>query len=223
MKVCALPIQDAIIDLRSRWLSVKASILSGSYRPMPVRRVMIPKPDGSERQLGIPTVLDRLSQQALLQVLQPIIDPTFSEHSYGFRPGRSAHQAILKAQEYVQSGRKARVRQLTRRSGGRSIDQVVERLRPYLLGWKQYFRLSQTPKVFRELDEWLRHRLRVIHLKHWKRGKTAYAELIKLKASPGDAERTTGNMSSWWRNGCGVISRVLDLAYFERLGLPSLS
>ena len=103
--VDGLTIQDATVDLRSRWLSVKESILSGSYRPMPVRRVMIPKPDGSERQLGIPTVLDRLIQQALLQVLQPIIDPSFSKHSCGFRPGRSAHQAILKAQEYVQSGR----------------------------------------------------------------------------------------------------------------------
>jgi RNA-directed DNA polymerase len=92
--------------LAQHWPVVKESLLSGSYRPSPVRRVMIPKPDGSERQLGIPTVLDRLIQQALLQVLQPKIDPSFSEHSYGFRPGRSAHQAVLKAQSYVQSGRK---------------------------------------------------------------------------------------------------------------------
>ena len=370
--------------LKSHWPQVKESILSGSYRPAPVRRVMIPKPDGSERQLGIPTVLDRVIQQALLQVLQPQIDPSFSEHSYGFRPGRSAHQAVLKAQEYVQSGRvyvvdvdlekffdrvnhdvlmsrlesrisdqrvlclirrylqagmlangmmvdrfegtpqggplspllanvlldevdrtlekrghcfvryaddcnvyvrshqagervlaglralygklrlklneaksavakaterkflgfsfyrykgqvkrcvarkavqayKDRVRQLTRRSGGKSIEQVVEKLRTYQLGWKNYFRLSETPRVFLGLDEWLRHRLRVIHLKHWKRGKTAYAELIKLKASPSDAAKVAQNMRCWWVNGMRRLNRALPISYFDRLGVVRLS
>lgn len=91
-------------DLVTEWADIRQALLDGSYRPSPVRRVAIPKPGGGTRELGIPTVVDRLIQQALLQVLQPIIDPTFSEHSYGFRPGRSAHGAVLAAQGYVREG-----------------------------------------------------------------------------------------------------------------------
>jgi RNA-directed DNA polymerase len=84
--------------------ALRKELLEGSYRPSPLRRVKIPKPTGGERLLGIPTVQDRVVQQAFLQVLQPILDPTFSEHSYGFRPNRSAHQAIAAAQRYIQEG-----------------------------------------------------------------------------------------------------------------------
>ncbi len=383
--VDGLDIDQTARFLKGVWPEIRERLLRGLYRPQPVRRVAIPKPDGGERELGIPTVTDRLIQQALLQVLQPLLDPTFSEHSYGFRPGRRAHDAVMAAQAYVQSGRrivvdvdlekffdrvnhdilmdrlgkrigdtavlaliraylnagilsdgvvleryqgtpqggplspllanvlldevdrelqrrghcfvryaddcnvyvrslkagvrvmallrrlyaklrlvvneaksavasafgrkflgyslwvakggeikrrvankpmatfKQRVRQLTRRSGGRSMAEVVERLRPYLLGWQAYFRLAQTPKVWRELDEWLRHRLRAIQLKHWKRGTTMYRELTALGASSEDARRVAANSRRWWRNSARRLNRAMPIAYFDRLGVPRLS
>jgi len=101
-----LDIEQTARYLKTAWPDIRGRLLRGTYRPSPVRRVTIPKPDGGERELGIPTVTDRLIQQALLQVLQPRLDPTFSEHSYGFRPGRRAHDAVWAAQAYVQSGRR---------------------------------------------------------------------------------------------------------------------
>ena len=383
--VDGLDIEQTALHLKTAWPEIRDRLLRGRYRPAPVRRVRIPKPDGGERELGILTVTDRLIQQALLQVLQPLLDPTFSEHSYGFRPGRRAHEAVLAAQSYVQSGRrvvvdvdlekffdrvnhdilmdrlgrriedaavrrlirayldagimsdgvvleryqgtpqggplspllanvlldevdrelerrghcfaryaddcnvyvrsrkagervmallrrlyarlrltvnetksavasafgrkflgyglwvakggeikhrvadkplatfKQRVRQLTRRSGGRSLAETVARLRPYLLGWKAYFRLAQTPRIWRELDEWLRHRLRAIQLKHWKRGTTMYRELKALGASDDDARCVAANSRRWWRNSAGQLNRAMPIAYFDRLGVPRLS
>src|SRR5882757_442215 len=90
--------------LKARWPEIEEQLLQGRYQPQPVRRVQIPKPAGGTRDLGIPTVVDRVIQQAVLQRLQPLWDPTFSEHSYGFRPGRSAHQAVTQAQAYVAQG-----------------------------------------------------------------------------------------------------------------------
>lgn len=90
--------------LRDHWPTIREQLLAGTYQPKPVKRVMIPKPGGGERALGIPTVLDRFLQQALLQLLQPAWDPTFAPQSYGFRPGRSAHQAVAQAQEYIAEG-----------------------------------------------------------------------------------------------------------------------
>ena len=383
--VDGLDIEHTAQLLRTSWPQTRQALLAGTYRPQPVRRVMIPKPDGSQRELGIPTVLDRLIQQALLQVLQPLIDPTFSEHSHGFRPGRRAHDAVKAARAYVQVGKrvvvdvdlakffdrvnhdilidrlrkriddagvirlvraylnagimdggvvverhmgtpqggplspllanvlldevdkalevrgysftryaddcnvyvgsmlagqrvmallrrqyaglklqineaksavgsalgrkflgyalwvakgrevkcavaktplldfKARIRQLTRRSGGRSMEQVVQRLRPYMLGWKAYFGLAQTPRVWRELDEWLRHRLRAIQLKHWTRPATMYRELKALGAGETVARRVAGNNRRWWRNSDRLLKTVLTIAYFDRLGVPKLS
>src|SRR5246127_4610203 len=102
--VDGMTIDDARDYLREHWPSIRSQLLEGTYQPQPVKRVEIPKPDGGVRKLGVPCVVDRLIQQALLQVLQRRWDPTFSEHSHGFRPKRSAHQAVAKAQQYIAAG-----------------------------------------------------------------------------------------------------------------------
>jgi RNA-directed DNA polymerase len=371
--------------LREHWVELREQLLAGSYQPRAVRRHAIPKSGGGVRELGIPTVLDRFIQQALLQVLQPLIDPSFSQHSYGFRPGRRAHQAILAAQGHIQNGNcwvvdvdlekffdrvnhdvlmgrlaariadgrvlglirryleagvmahgvvverhegtpqggplspllanvlldevdrelerrghafvryaddcnvyvrsrragervmgalrglygqlrlkinesksavalvggrkllgytfwfapegkvkravaekalramKERVRQITRRNGGRSIKQVAEELRGYLVGWREYFRLADTPKVFGELDQWLRHRLRALHLKHWRRGRVIFQELRARGLSKDQAAQVAGNSRRWWRNSALAINRAFPIRYFDQLGVPRLA
>jgi RNA-directed DNA polymerase len=103
--VDGMTVNDLPAYLVEHWLDIRASLLDGSYRPQAVRRVEIPKPDGGVRMLGIPTVVDRLIQQAIHQILEPLYDPSFSHSSYGFRPGRSAHQALKAAREHVASGK----------------------------------------------------------------------------------------------------------------------
>jgi group II intron reverse transcriptase/maturase len=117
---------------------------------------------------------------------------------------------------------KHRVRKLTRRSGGRSLEQVVERLRSYVLGWKGYFRLAETPNVWKELDQWIRHRIRVIQLKQWRRGRTAYRELMARGARPDVALRVAGNLRRLWRNSGTPLNGVLDLTWADQLGIPRL-
>ena len=102
--VDGMTVQQLPEFLKQHWPVIREQLLSGTYKPQPVKRVEIPKPDGGVRKLGIPTVLDRFIQQAVMQVLQRRWDRTFSDHSYGFRPGRSAHQAVEQAQKYIAAG-----------------------------------------------------------------------------------------------------------------------
>ncbi|HET6230440.1 MAG TPA: group II intron reverse transcriptase/maturase [Longimicrobiaceae bacterium] len=378
-------VEDLAAYLRENWERIRAELLAGSYRPSAVRRHEIPKSGGGMRQLGIPTVLDRFIQQAILQVLQPIFDPTFSEHSYGFRPGRRAHGAVCQAQRDVQSGRrwvvdvdlekffdrvnhdvlmsrlekrigdkrllrvirryleagvlangvvverhegtpqggplspllanvlldevdqalersghafvryaddcnvyvrskragervlerlralyaklrlkvnedksavarvwdrkflgysfwvakgrevkrraapkaledfKERIRQITSRNGGRSLGRVVEELRAYLLGWKAYFRLADTPGVFHDLDQWIARRLRMVQLKQWKRGRTAYREMRTRGVPEQLAAVAAKHTRSWWRmSRHGALQTALPGKLFEQMGLPRL-
>lgn len=370
--------------LATGWVAVREQLLAGTYRPKPVREQEIPKSDGGVRKLGIPTVLDRLIQLAILQVLQPKFDPTFSEHSHGFRPGRSAHDAVREAQKYIQSGKKwvvdvdlekffdrvnhdilmgrlekrigdkrmlglirryleagmmangvvaeryegtpqggplspllanvlldevdkelekrghafvryaddcnvyvaskragedvmellrkqyarlklrinetksavakprdrkflgysfwnakgtvqpcvawkaldklkGRIRGITDRNGGRSMNAVIDALRSYLPGWKQYFQLAKTPSLFKKLDEWLRHRLRQLQLKQWKRGTTVYRELRRLGTPEKLARQAAANSSRWWKTSTGPLQFALPNKHFDNLGVPRLA
>ena len=143
----------------------------------------------------------------------------FLGYSFWVAPGRTIKRRVA---DKPMAAFKQRVRELTRRSGGRSLPEVVKQLRVYVLGWKGYFRPAQTPRVWRNLDMWMRHRMRAIQLKQWKRGTTTYRGLMALGASIEVATQVAANTPRWWRNSGMLLNSILDLKWADRLKIPRL-
>jgi RNA-directed DNA polymerase len=144
----------------------------------------------------------------------------FLGFAFWVAPGKKARMRV--APESLKA-MKARVRQITGRNNGRSLAHVAEELRMYLLGWKGYFQLAATPKVFRSLDEWIRHRLRAVQLKQWKRGPTTYRELRKRGLSSDAAAVVAAGTRRWWHNSGKLLNTAMPNTYFTALGVPSLA
>jgi RNA-directed DNA polymerase len=372
--------------LKEHWPFVRAALDAGTYRPRPVRRVMIPKPAGGQRPLGVPAVLDRLIQQAVLQVLEPLFEPYFSDHSFGFRPGRSAHQAVERARRFIEDGAawvvdvdldaffdrvghdalmarlarrvgdkrvlrlvrrflaagvmadggwrasdegtpqgsplspllanimlddldrelerrghrfvryaddlrvyvrseragqrvmastaqfieqrlklrvnrrksavaaattrpllgfgfyrragkvkigispkarqraKDRLRELTARTWGVPMERRIHAINRYTVGWTAYFALADGERPFRDLDEWLRRRLRQVRWKQWKRPKTRWRNLRALGASERQAREWALTRKGPWRvAGSWILSTTLTMAHWRGLGLQGFT
>jgi group II intron reverse transcriptase/maturase len=382
--VDAIAVTELKDHLQRHWPTIRASLLKGKYQPAAVRRVDIPKPQGGMRTLGIPTVVDRLIQQALHQVLQPMFEPTFSEASYGFRPGRNAHQAVRQARAYVAQGKRwvvdidlekffdrvnhdllmgklakkigdARVlvlirrylqagmmadglvqprtegtpqggplspllsnilltdldRELERRghafcryaddcniyvgskragvellakltgflrerlkltvnqaksavarpwqrkflgysmtwhqtpklriavpslqkltkkvrdelrsARGRNLATTIQRLNPVLRGWAVYFKLTETTRALEERDGWIRHKLRCVLWRHWKRPYARARNLMQRGLTEERAWRSACNQRGpWWNAGASHMHAAYPKSWFDTLGLVSL-
>jgi hypothetical protein len=162
----------------------------------------------------------RLTVNATKSTVSSVFQRKFLGYGFWVAPGGRSHRRVA---DKAKRTFKQRVRELTRRSGGVSLPAVVEKLRTYVLGWKAYFRLAQTPRVWRELDQWIRHRMRAIQLKQWKRGMTTYRELIGRGASKETAQQMASNTRRWWRNSGMLLNGVLDLRWADKLGIPRLS
>ncbi len=379
-----LTVSELKDHLKRHWSTIRARLLAGEYMPAAVRGVNIPKPQGGVRTLGIPTVVDRLIQQALHQVLQPMFEPTFSEASYGFRPGRNAHQALCRARQYVASGKRwvvdmdiekffdrvnhdvlmsklatkvadARVLALIRRylqagmmadgvmqprqegtpqggplspllsnillteldrelerrghafcryaddcniyvgseragvqllqsltwfvferlkltvnaaksavarpwqrkflgysmtwhqkpklriaaasvqkltekvreelrsARGRSLAATIQRLNPMLRGWAAYFKLTETKRALEERDGWIRHKLRCVLWRQWKRPSARERNLMQRGLTADRAWRSaTNGRGPWWNAGASHMHAACPKSWFDTLGLVSL-
>jgi hypothetical protein len=148
-------------------------------------------------------------------------DRKFLGYSFWVAPGREVKRRVAPK---TLDGFKERIRQITSRNGGRSLPKVVEELRRYLLGWKAYFRLADTPRVFRDLDRWIARRLRMVQLKQWKRGRTAYREMRTRGVPEWLARKAARFTRNWWRlSSHGALHTALPGKLFEQMGLPRLA
>ena len=161
----------------------------------------------------------RLTVNTTKSAVASVFQRKFLGYSLWVAPGGTIKRRVA---EKPMVAFKRRVRELTRRSGGRSVPEVAQRLRVYMLGWKGYFRLAQTPQVWRNLDKWVRHRMRAIQLKQWKRGATTYRELVTLGASADVAAQIAANSRRWWRNSGMLLNAILHLQWADRMKIPRL-
>ena len=151
------------------------------------------------------------------------VAPATSRKFLGFSLWRGAGGVRRRVADKAMATMKDRVRDLTSRSAGRSLKDVVEELGRYLRGWKGYFRLAETPKVFRAVDSWIRHRLRALKLAQWRRGTTAFREATAMGAPPITAARIAANLRSFWRNARMLAHTIMPNRFFDELGLPRLA
>ena len=242
-----MTVEDALPWLREYREKLLDSIRQGKYKPQPVRRKEIPKPDGGVRKLGIPTVIDRIIQQAIAQQLVPIYEPLFSDDSYGYRPNRSAQQAIQKVKWYAEQGytsavlvdlskyfdtrvhakslkkAKAKLKELTSRSQGRNVRKVMENVKVYIRGWLGYFGIASMKTTMQRWDEWLRRRIRMYIWKQWKKPKTRAASLIKLGVPKERAWIAARTRKAYWRCAAmPIVQEGLSKEVLARAGCYSI-
>jgi hypothetical protein len=141
-------------------------------------------------------------------------------YSFWMAPGRTVKRRVAKK---ALATMREQVRSITKRTGGRSIEQTAAMLRSYLMGWKQYFHLADTPQAFATLDEWIRHRLRALHLKQWRRGTTIFRKLRARGLSVRDSANVAFHGRSWWRKSVMLLNVALPISYFDHLGIPRLA